>query len=361
MEESPATRLWVPEKFKMIRFFLFPALFLFTGGIFFLDLATSDFIAFDVFYFPSVLLAAWYGGRNGGFLMALVAAGFWFGAHWQVVPSHDTRMALDGGVHLFTFILVGGMAYLVQQKTVLLKKKSEELVRSNEELEKFAYRAAHDLRSPLATIHGFAELLEGKQKNTGDEEAKECVAHILKCVRRMSDFIKELLNYAKVMTREAPPSPVAFDEIVRDTLEDLQSLILEKKAEVIVEPLPTLPVSPELISLLFQNLISNALKYCVKEPRVHLRVVRKGKEWLFSVRDNGIGVPKEAQQRIFIMFEKVGFLKCPGTGIGLATCQKIVERYHGRLWVESPPRDSEGCAGQEAGEGSVFFFTLPAV
>lgn len=361
MKELPAKRLLSPGKSKFPLYFFVPALFLFTGIIFYLDLVTKDIVAFDLFYFPSILMAVWYLGRNGGLLMAVIAFGMWFGAHREVAGRQDVRFFLDGSVHLAIFLLVAWMAYLVRQKTRLLDEKSRELARSNEELEKFACRAAHDLRSPLATIQGFAEILEEKQKAAGDEEAKECTMHIKKSIKRMGSFITGLLNYAKVMTPEAPSVPVAFDKIVSETLEGLQFQILEKKAQVTAGPLPVLPAAPELISLLFQNLIGNALKYCDKEPRVHIQAVRKGREWIFSVRDNGIGVPAEAHRRIFVMFEKVGSLKYPGNGIGLATCQKIVERYRGRLWVESPATSGDEALGLTAGEGSVFYFTLPVV
>ena len=363
MEDPSSRRILLFGRFKVSEpLFCLLVLFI-TGFIFYLDIITRDIIAFDVFYFPSLLLVTWYLGRNAGLLTAVMTSLMWVIAQWDAGYFNTLRMAMsDGCVHLLMFALVSWMTMLVHTKTVLLEEKSKELARSNNELEQFAYRAAHDLQSPLATIHGFAELLEEKQKGTGDKEIKECVEHIEKSVRRMSAFIKALLSYARVTTREAVTAPVAFGEILQGVLADLHFLIKEKKAEVTIDPLPALPVCPELVELLFQNLIGNALKYCEQEPRVHIAAVRKGKEWLFSVRDNGIGIPKEAQERIFVMFEKVATpKKYPGSGIGLATCQKIVERYHGRLWVESSPKGADGAVPQGAGEGSVFYFTLPAV
>ncbi len=357
MDDASSRPIRLFGSFEIPRPFFVLALLLFTGFIFYLDIATSDTVAFDVFYFPSLLLATWYLGGVSGFLMAVMTAIMWFlGQQDTAQSSHNILiMTGDGIVHFVTFLLVSWMASLVHKKTLLIEEKSRELARSNAELEKFAYGAAHDLQSPLATIHGFAELLDEKVKGTNDEEAKECVARIEKSVKRMSAFIKALLNYARVRTKEAPAAPVSFDGIVRDVLEELHFQVLETKAEVTVDPLPTLPVSPELIGTLFQNLIGNALKYCEQTPRIHIAAVRKGEEWVFSVRDNGIGIPKEDQERIFVIFEKVATpKKYPGNGIGLATCQKIVERYHGRFWVESPPKTGTG-------EGSIFYFTLPAV
>ena len=305
----------------------------------------------------------WYLGRNAGFLTAIMTALLWAIAQWDAGYFKTPFMAMgDGCVHLTTFLFVFWMTLLVHTKTVLLEEQSKELARSNNELEQFAYRAAHDLQSPLATIHGFAELLDEKQKGSGDKEIKECVDHIEKSVKRMSAFIKALLNYARVTTKETAAVPVAIGDIVQNVLADLHFSILEKKAEVTVDPLPILPVSSELIELLFLNLIGNSLKYCEQEPRIHIAAVRRGKEWLFSVRDNGIGIPKEDQKRIFVMFEKVATSKrYPGSGIGLATCERIIERFHGRLWVESAPKSGGGTTPQEAGEGSIFYFTLPAV
>jgi len=363
MEDASSPQLLFFGKFKISKSLFTLLVIGFTGFIFYLDVITRDFIAFDVFYFPSLLLAAWYLGWGAGLLTALLTALMWLLAQWDAGYFYDLPNAIgDGCVHLATFAMVAWMTHLVHKKTVLLEATSKELIRSNNELEQFAYRAAHDLQSPLATIHGFAELMEEKQKESGDEETKECLVHIDKSIKRMSAFIRALLNYARVMTREAPAVPVAFGEIVRGVLEDLHFQTLEKKAQVVLDPLPTLRASPELIELLFQNLIGNALKYCEKEPRIRIAAERKGKEWFFSVRDNGIGIPEEAQKRIFVMFEKVATpRKYPGTGIGLATCQKIVERYHGRLWVESPPKIRDGAAPQGAGEGSIFYFMLPAV
>jgi len=166
----------------------------------------------------------------------------------------------------------------------------------------------------------------------------------------MSSFVKALLEYSQVTKKEGSLSPVDFEKIVKETLENLHFTILERKADVKVDPLPALPVNPGLVGVLFQNLIGNALKYCEKEPRIHISAIQKKKEWLFSVKDNGIGIPEDARSRVFILFERLPTRQqYSGSGIGLATCQKIVERYGGRIWAES-----------QAGEGTTFYFTLPA-
>ena len=231
-----------------------------------------------------------------------------------------------------------------------MEQKTKELARSNLELELFAGKAAHDLQAPLATILGFAELLKEKCEGSGEEAMKDFSERIINNVRRMSVFIKALLNYAGVKKSEPAPSPVELEKVVKEVIDDFHFAAIEKKAEITCGPLPVLAVNPGLAGLLFQNLIGNAMKYCEKEPRILISAVRKGKEWIFSIQDNGIGIPEKSRERVFILFEKLETRqKYPGSGIGLATCQKIVECYGGRIWVESKP-----------GEGSTFFFTLPA-
>ena len=318
---------------------------------FFLDIATRDIIAFDIFYFPSIMLMTWYLGDRPGRLIAVLAGLLWFYAQADAGFSTSVRtLLLDDAVHLITFVLVSCLTGLIYKKTMLLEITSKELARSNLELEQFAAKAAHDLQSPLAAILGFTELLKEKHEKAGDAEAQGFTDHIIQSVKRASAFIKALLDYSNVKKPETSAPPVELGKIVKIVIEDFHFVMLQKKAEITCDPLPTLAINAGLVGLLFQNLIGNAMKYCEKEPRIHISIVCKGKEWLFSIQDNGIGIPEESRERIFIMFEKLPTQRqYPGSGIGLATCQKIVERYGGRIWVESKP-----------GEGSTFFFTLPA-
>ena len=326
-------------------------LVLLTGVIFYLDIITHSMVAFDIFYFPSIMLMTWYLGGRAGVLMTVLTATMWFIAQEDVEAwGGKDIFYLDGVVHFIIFSLVCGMTQRLRKKAIQLEEMSQELARSNFELEIFAGSTAHDLQSPLAAILGFAELLGDKLKNSGDETAKDFTKRIINNVKRMSAFIKALLNYANVKKPEASTPPVELEKIVEEVMGDFHSLILQKKAEVTCSPLPVLSINPGLAGLLFQNLIGNALKYCEKEPRIHISAVLKKKAWFFSIQDNGIGIPEESLERVFIMFEKLATRqKYPGSGIGLATCQKIVERYGGRMWVEST-----------VGEGSTFFFTLPA-
>jgi len=326
--------------------------------IFYLDIMTGDEIAFYVFYIPSIMAITWYWGKLAGWLMVVLSSLMWLLAQWNF-----PFLFWNGIVRAITFAVVCEMTGIIRGKEEQLEKKSKELARSNLELEQFAVRAAHDLQSPLATILGFTELLKEKYEKSGDAEARDFTGHIIQSVKRSSAFIKALLNYANVTKPKVPASPVELGKIVKVVIDDFHFAILQKKAEVICDPLPTLSVNPGLVGILFQNLIGNAMKYCEKEPRIHISAVRKGKEWLFSIQDNGIGIPEESRGRVFVMFEKLPTQQqYSGSGIGLATCQKIVERCGGRIWVESPPKDGsvQGSVAEKSGEGSTFFFTLPA-
>jgi light-regulated signal transduction histidine kinase (bacteriophytochrome) len=320
--------------------------------VFYLDVVTGEEFTFYIFYIPSIMILTWYWGNRAGWLMVILSSLMWFFAQWNM-----TFLFWNFNVRLLTFAVVCGMTGVIRNKEKQLRIKSEELVRSNGELEMFAAKAAHDLQSPLATILGFAEILKEKYQGSGDETTKDFMNRIISTVNRMSVFIRALLNYANVKKPEIATPPLALEQVVKEAIGGLHFLMLQTKAEVTCGPMPVLSINQGLAGLLFQNLIGNAIKYCEKEPRVHISAVRKGKEWLFSVQDNGIGIPEEFRERIFVMFEKLTTRqKYPGSGIGLATCQKIVERYGGRIWVESLPL---GTAGDDI--GSIFFFTLPAV
>ncbi|MFH1800736.1 MAG: ATP-binding protein [Candidatus Omnitrophota bacterium] len=335
--------------------------------IFNLDVMTGDEVAFYIFYIPSIMAVTWYWGDRPGWLMVVLSS-----ILWSIAQKDSPFLLVNGLVRVLTFTVVCMMTGIIRSKEEQLKIKSDELARSNLELELFASKAAHDLQSPLATILGFAELLKDKYQDSGDETAKDFMERIITTVNRMILFIKALLNYANVQKSKAPQSPLELEKVVKEVIKDFHFLILQKKAEVICDPLPALPIDPGLAGLLFQNLIGNAIKYCEKEPRVHISAVRKEKEWLFSVQDNGIGVPEALRERIFLMFEKLATRqKYPGSGIGLATCQKIVERCGGRIWVESSTHrttdpsgsavDVQDSTAGKSGVGSTFFFTLPAV
>ncbi|BAQ64797.1 multi-sensor signal transduction histidine kinase [Geminocystis sp. NIES-3709] len=231
-----------------------------------------------------------------------------------------------------------------------LKTWNKELQRSNEELEQFAYVASHDLQEPLRTISSFSELLKEEYYHQIDEEGQLYLDLIMSASNRMKQLIKDLLSLSRIQTRGQEFSLVNCNEIIQDILEILQISIKETNAEITYKQLPIIMGDKFQLTQLWQNLISNSLKFHSDRPlTINLTVQSLIDQWLFCVEDNGIGISPEFQERIFVVFQRLHTQdKYKGTGIGLALCQKIVTRHGGKIWVES-----------DLGKGSKFFFTIP--
>jgi PAS domain S-box-containing protein len=229
-----------------------------------------------------------------------------------------------------------------------LKMKSEELTRSNAELEQFAYVASHDLQEPLRMVTSYVQLLEKRYRDKLDQDANEFIAFAVDGSNRMRTLIQSLLEYSRV-NRIKPFEPVNINEVMEVVLHDLREPILKTNATVKVEELPRIVGDHTLIGQLFQNLISNAIKFKGDHPpEIIISGKDNGNDYLFSVSDNGIGIDKEYSKKIFVIFQRLHTKdKYPGTGIGLAICKKIVERHGGEIWMESEP-----------GKGSTFYFTI---
>ncbi|HEX8517444.1 MAG TPA: PAS domain S-box protein [Bacteroidia bacterium] len=229
-----------------------------------------------------------------------------------------------------------------------LKLKSEELSRSNAELEQFAYVASHDLQEPLRMVTSYVQLLEKRYKDKLDQDANEFIAFAVDGSNRMRNLIQSLLEYSRV-NRIKPFESIDLNRLMEIVLHDLRDSIKSNNAEVIVDDLPKINGDSVLIGQLFQNLISNAIKFKGQNPpEIRVSVEQREGEFLFSVKDNGIGIDKEYSQKIFVIFQRLHTKdKYPGTGIGLAICKKIVERHGGEIWMES-----------NAGTGSTFYFTI---
>ncbi len=259
-----------------------------------------------------------------------------------------------------------------------LKQYSEELNRSNKDLEMFASIASHDLQDPLHAIGGFAALLERRYKGRLGKKADDIIGYILDSTFRMEQLIKDLLNYSRVTSRRKPFTRAACDKVLEIALMNLKTAIKESGAVITSDPLPTITVDESQLIQLFQNLVGNAIKYRRKNetPRIHIQAKSISdnetkieemtsekiglqskpcnpkstakKKWLFSIQDHGIGIAPEHSKRIFEAFQRLHkHEEYPGTGIGLAICKKIVELHGGSIWVESG-----------VGRGSVFYFTL---
>ncbi len=233
-----------------------------------------------------------------------------------------------------------------------LKEKNDELERSNMELEQFAYVASHDLQEPLRMVASYTEILEQKYKGKLDQKADKYIGYAVEGAKRMQGLINDLLVLSRVNTRGKPFGPTDCNDLIKSVLSGLKGSINEKKAQINVDPMPTVLGDATQLYQLFQNLISNAIKFHgVETPVVNISAVKEGKEWVFSIEDNGIGIDPQFFERIFVIFQRLhqrGVYQ--GTGIGLSIAKKIVERHGGRIWVKS-----------EQDKGSQFNFALPTL
>ena len=238
-----------------------------------------------------------------------------------------------------------------RQAEEALMKTMTELKRSNEELGQFAYVASHDLQEPLRMVASYTQLLAQRYKGQLDSDADEFIGYAVDGCDRMQRLIQDLLSYSRAGTNIGALREISGEKALDESLANLQVTIKESGAVVTHDSLPAIMTDDAQLVLLFQNLIGNAIKYHGTEsPRVHVSATNNaGHEWIFSVRDNGLGIEPQYFKRIFVLFQRLhGQKEFEGTGIGLAMCKKIVDRLGGRIWVESQPN-----------LGSTFFFTLP--
>jgi two-component system CheB/CheR fusion protein len=245
-----------------------------------------------------------------------------------------------------------------QARTILLaiedatdRKVAEESLRNtNAELQHFAYALTHDLQEPLRMVVSFTELLGREYKGKLGKDADTYISYSVEGALRIEGLLKALLAYWEVTEREPRSvAPIDCGVVLAQALLNLQAAIAESGATITSDPLPTVAVDEVMLMQLFQNLISNSIKYRSAEaPRIHISAARDAEGWLFAVRDNGAGIDAEDSERVFGMFKRLHGSEIPGTGMGLALCKKVVERQGGRIWVESEP-----------GRGATFKFTIP--
>ncbi|GBE92278.1 GAF domain-containing protein [Nostoc cycadae] len=313
----------------------------------------------------------------------LIRDGIWglLIAHQCAHPRHWTNFETQLLLQLANQIGIAlSQAQLLEQET----RHVQELARSNSELEQFAYVASHDLQEPLRMVTSYLQLLERKYSNQLDATADQFINYAVDGARRMQSLINDLLNYSRVTTRGQPFVHVDCAEILQQAIANLKFAIEDSGAEITYNHLPIITADPIQLTQVLQNLIANAIKFRREiPPQIHIEAVRADEageqeskreyttqnsitphglnaplpltalptqnEWLFSVRDNGIGLEAQYAERIFVIFQRLhGRSKYPGTGIGLAICKKIIERHGGHIWVESEP-----------GQGSNFCFTIP--
>jgi histidine kinase len=318
----------------------------------------------------AVILSAAYGGAGPGLLATGIAACVVYLLFGGAVIS----LFPDGQPRLGQFLFVGLLATVVierlrranaelnrakanlesanvelSRRSEALAKSNQALGRSNEELQRFAYALSHDLQTPLRTVRMFAERLVANQP--ADDDTRASVRFIGEGVENMQAMIQGLLEYATASHVEGLRGKADLSGVIRTVLQDLHSQIEETGAAIVTDKLPMVDGDETKLRQLFQNLISNAIKYrSERTPEVRISALAKGREWTFCVKDNGIGIDMRHADRIFGLFERLHpNAEYRGSGIGLAVCRAIVEGHGGRIWVES-----------ELGAGSNFYFTLPA-
>jgi light-regulated signal transduction histidine kinase (bacteriophytochrome) len=275
------------------------------------------------------------------------ANGEWRWLTWQAVYDPEEQLVFASATDTTESRRI---SRLLADLNEALEQRAAELERSNADLQQFASIASHELREPLRTISGFARLIERRYADQIDERADSYINFILQGVDRMSSLIEALLQFSRVGQSAVDPIDVDTDALVGNVIHDMQSTIESNNADVTAGSLPAIEADPHLIAWIFQNLISNAIKYCEQpKPRVRIEGVAVADGWEFAVTDNGIGIDPKHADRIFAIFQRLhGREEYSGTGIGLAVCKRAVELHGGSIWVEPA-----------AGGGSKFIFKIP--
>ena len=269
----------------------------------------------------------------------------------NVYTEHDAELAELIAAQVAGAIANSRLHAETVERDIRLQEQAEELVRSNADLEQFAYAASHDLQEPLRVIAGYVNLLEERYADQLDQDARDFIGFAVDATHRMRTLINDLLEYSRVESHGNPFETVDCDSALLEAIADLEVSIAESDATVTSDPLPEVFGDPVQIAHVLENLIANAIKFRKDEesPAIHVSSHRNGDGWEISVQDNGIGIRPRYHDRIFGMFKRAHKRsKYPGTGIGLALCSKMVERHGGRMWVDS-----------QVGQGSTFHFTIP--
>jgi light-regulated signal transduction histidine kinase (bacteriophytochrome) len=328
-------------------------------------------------YVLAVSAAAWWGGMLAGFLVScatIPVLTFIATRGVDVIPAHIDPVGL--GVMFFISFLVASVAgnrkraekvlrtaneqlearvcertIELQQANAALREANESLRRANSDLQQFAFSASHDLQEPLRTVSIYSQLLGRRYAEHFDEAGLTFLGYLTSSAKRMASLVQDLLTYTRTGQEAELGGEIAdAGEALQAALGGLSASINESAAEVTHVPLPRVPMRSVHLQQIFQNLVGNAIKYRGAEaPRIYVSCQQQESKWVFSVRDNGIGIDPAYKERIFGIFKRLHTAdQYSGTGIGLAICKRIVERYGGSIWVES-----------EAGEGATFFFAIP--
>ncbi|MFX0144890.1 MAG: ATP-binding protein [Candidatus Hodarchaeota archaeon] len=313
-------------------------------------LRTSILVA-HFFYFPSILACLWW--KKKGLVIPILLAVILI--VFNLIPEEEFFgiEILNNFLRAISLVIVGIVVSIlsehISKREIEFNEIMVDLKRSNEDLQQFAYVASHDLQEPLRAIVSFSQLLEEKYRDKLDKDGTEFIHFITDGAKKMNTLIKDLLSYSRITTHAQPSKLTNLEKILKDAIFNLQEAIKESGTIITHDDLPILKVDKTQFIQLFQNLLSNAIKFRRQEtPKIHIGVKRNNNEWLFSVKDNGIGIESKYFDKLFNIFYRLHTKEeYPGTGIGLPICKKIVQRYGGKIWVES-----------EFGKGSAFYFTI---
>ncbi|HEY9757626.1 MAG TPA: ATP-binding protein [Oculatellaceae cyanobacterium] len=231
-----------------------------------------------------------------------------------------------------------------------LNNQIDQLARSNDDLSQFAYLAAHDLQEPLRAITGFLSLLKERHKAELSPEATDLLTEALSAADRMCLLTQALLTLSRVESQEIVFEMINSRHCVDDALSNLKTAIEAKDADIIIGDLPVIRGNPTLLTMVFQNLVGNSLKFCDSRPKIRIDATRAANEWIFSVQDNGVGFDMQYIEKLFHRFQRLhAKARYPGTGLGLALCKRIIDRHSGKIWARS-----------DKNQGATFCFSLSA-
>ena len=318
-----------------------------------------------IFFGIAVALSAAYGGLWPGlfttFLSVFVAGLLFQNSIFLLALSQSglVLFALLGGtISAIIHLLHRANADVVAARTQLerankqLSQRTDALSRSNEELKQFAYALSHDLQGPLRNVGTLTALLVRRNNEILDKDSKEYAQLIVAGIQRMESMIKGLLDYTTATVDIRDRAVSNSNTVFKQVLHHLRYLIDTEGAVITFDELPIVQANDDRLAQVFSNLITNAIKYRGnRKPEIHVTATEHGTEWIFKVRDNGIGIDMKYADEIFILFKRLhGSEEYDGSGIGLAVCKTVIERFGGEIWVESEP-----------GNGSTFFFTIPKI
>ena len=318
-----------------------------------------------IFFAIAVAMSAAYGGLWPGLLttlLSMIAVGLLFQNSNYLLAQSQSSLVLFAVLGLtisaIIHLLHRANANVVTARTALerankqLSERTEALSRSNEELRQFAYALSHDLQAPLRNIGTLTALLVRRNNEILDKDSKEYADLIVTGVQRMESMIKGLLDYTTAAVDIQDRSVANSNTIFEKALHNLRYLIDTEGAVITCDELPVVQANDDRLAQVFSNLITNAIKYRGnRKPKIHVSATDNGTEWIFKVADNGIGIDMKHADEIFVLFKRLpGSQERDGSGIGLAVCKTVIERFGGQIWVESEP-----------GKGSTFFFTIPKI